>query len=291
VLKQIRYLLETIFVLFGLIIFRIFPVNLIGNIAGKMAIFFGKKLKVQKLAYNNLSLAFPHINNLNKQQILTKMWFNLGKIIAEFVHIGTMCGKKLTKFVEINSQTKQLIEQLKQQKTGGIIFSAHFGNWEIGPKILLNQGLNVHTVYRPLNNPYVEIITAWLRGVSLIKKGTQGNRQIISAIKKGEWVIVLADQKITDGIAVDFFNHPAITSTSLAKITIKYQIPLILGYILRKDEKFSFSLNLKNSINTNNLTNTPQNIKKLTLQINKSLENIIKKNPEQWFWVHNRWKK
>ncbi len=290
-LKQIRYLLETIFVLFGLIIFRIFPVNLIGNIAGKMAIFFGKKLKVQKLAYNNLSLAFPHINNLNKQQILTKMWFNLGKIIAEFVHIGTMCGKKLTKFVEINSQTKQLIEQLKQQKTGGIIFSAHFGNWEIGPKILLNQGLNVHTVYRPLNNPYVEIITAWLRGVSLIKKGTQGNRQIISAIKKGEWVIVLADQKITDGIAVDFFNHPAITSTSLAKITIKYQIPLILGYILRKDEKFSFSLNLKNSINTNNLTNTPQNIKKLTLQINKSLENIIKKNPEQWFWVHNRWKK
>ena len=290
-LKQIRYLLETIFVLFGLIIFRIFPVNLIGNIAGKMAIFFGKKLKVQKLAYNNLSLAFPHINNLNKQQILTKMWFNLGKIIAEFVHIGTMCGKKLTKFVEINSQTKQLIEQLKQQKTGGIIFSAHFGNWEIGPKILLNQGLNVHTVYRPLNNPYVEIITAWLRGVSLIKKGTQGNRQIISAIKKGEWVIVLADQKITDGIAVDFFNHPAITSASLAKITIKYQIPLILGYILRKDEKFLFSLNLENSLNTNNLTNTPQNIKKLTLQINKSLENIIKKNPEQWFWVHNRWKK
>ena len=60
---------------------------------------------------------------------------------------------------------------------------------------------------------------------------------------------------------------------------------------MRKDEKFSFSLNLENSLNTNNLTNTPQNIKKLTLQINKSLENIIKKNPEQWFWVHNRWKK
>lgn len=290
-LKQLRYLIETFFVLFGLILFRVFPVNFISNVAGNVAIFVGKKLKVQKLAYNNLSLAFPHKNNIEKQQILTKMWLNLGKIIAEFVHIATMSSKKLAVFVEINQQTKQQIALLKQQKTGGIIFSAHFGNWEVGPKILLNQGLKIHTVYRPLNNPYIELITAWLRGVSLIKKGAQGNRQIINAIKKGEWVIILADQKITDGISVNFFNQPAITSASLAKITLKYQVPLVLGYILRKNEQFSFSLNLEQPLNTNHLQNTEQNITKITLQINQNLENIIQKNPEQWFWVHNRWKK
>jgi KDO2-lipid IV(A) lauroyltransferase len=291
VLKQLRYLLETVFVLFGLIIFRLFPVNFIGNIAGKIAIFIGKKLKVHQLANKNLSLAFVGCNQNFKQQTLTKMWFNLGKIIAEFIHIATMSGKKLSKFVEINQETAQQIAIFKQQTTGGIIFSAHFGNWEIGPKTLLNQGLKVHTVYRPLNNRYVEFITAWLRGVSLIKKGTQGNRQIINAIKKGEWVIILADQKITDGIEVDFFNQPAITSASLAKIALKYQIPLVLGYILRKNEEFSFSLHLKKPLQTENLQNTEQNIKKLTLQINQNLENIISKNPEQWFWVHNRWKK
>ncbi len=290
-LKQLRYLLETILVLFGLMVFRIFPVNFIGNIAGKIAIFVGKKLKVQKLAYNNLSLAFPHKNNSEKQQILTKMWFNLGKIIAEFVHIGGMSGQKLAQFVAINQQTQQQLKQLKQQKTGGIIFSAHFGNWEIGPKTLLNQGLKVHTVYRPLNNPWVEFFTAKLRGVSLIKKGTQGNRQIINAIKKGEWVIILADQKISGGILVDFFHQPAITSASLAKIALKYQVPLVLGYILRKNQQFSFSLHLEKPLAINNLSNNQQNLQKLTLQINQSLENIISKNPEQWFWVHNRWKK
>ena len=290
-LKQLRYLLETIFVLFGLIIFWLFPVNFIGNIAGKIAIFIGKKLKVHQLANKNLSLAFVGCSQNFKQQTLTKMWFNLGKIIAEFIHIATTSGKKLTKFVEINQETIQQIQILKQQKTGGIIFSAHFGNWEIGPKILLNQGLKVHAVYRPLNNPYVEFITARLRGVSLIKKGIQGNRQIINAIKKGEWVIILADQKITDGIEVNFFNQPAITSASLAKIALKYQVPLVLGYILRKKQQFSFSLNLKKPLQTENLQNTEQNIKKLTLQINQNLENIISENPEQWFWVHNRWKK
>ncbi len=290
-LKQLRYLLETVFVLFGLIIFRLFPVNFIGNIAGKIAIFIGKKLKVHQLANKNLSLAFVGCSQNFKQQTLAKMWFNLGKIIAEFIHITTMSGKKLSKFVEINQETAQQIAIFKQQTTGGIIFSAHFGNWEIGPKTLLHQGLKVHTVYRPLNNPYVEFITAWLRGVSLIKKGTQGNRQIINAIKKGEWVIILADQKITDGIEVDFFNQPAITSASLAKIALKYQVPLVLGYILRKNEEFSFSLHLKKPLQTENLQNTEQNIKKLTLQINQNLENIISINPEQWFWVHNRWKK
>jgi KDO2-lipid IV(A) lauroyltransferase len=288
--KQPRYLLETLLVCFALLFFRILPLDFASKITSKLALILGRRLKVNKLANSNLALAMPSLNKKQRRKIITKMWYNLGRIIGEFPHICTMSLQKISSFVDISPTTAMQIAQLKQQKKGGIIFSAHFGNWEIGPKILISQGLKVKTVYRPLNNPIVEFITARLRGVPLIKKSSSGNRQIINAIKNGEFVIILADQKITDGIVIDFFNREAITTTSLAKIAIKYNVPLIPGYILRK-KKFRFSLNLEQSLQTAELTNSNEDIKKLTLQINKNLENIIKQAPEQWFWVHNRWKK
>ncbi|MFM7557779.1 MAG: lysophospholipid acyltransferase family protein [Alphaproteobacteria bacterium] len=293
--KNIRYLLETPFIWFGLVFFRLFSPNIASNIGAKIAIkihcFLKNKLSVNKLAFDNLSHALPDLNQEQKLQIIVDMWDNFGRIIGEFIHICKMDKNQLAKYVEIDEETSKNIENLKASGKGGIIFSAHFGNWEIGPKILLQNGLKVKTIYRPLNNPYAENLTSKIRNVAMIAKGSAGNREIINAIKNNEFIIIMADQKITDGEPIKFFNRNAITSTSIAKIALKYGVPIIPGYISRIGKKFKFKLTIENSLIINRNENFEDNIKNVTLKINQIIENWIKASPHQWFWVHNRWKK
>ena len=293
--KNIRYLLETPFIWFGLLFFRLFSPENASMIGAKIALtihyFLKNKLSVNKLAYDNLSQAMPELNPQQKQQIIADMWDNFGRIIAEFIHICKMDKNQLANFVSIDEQTSQNIENLRASSKGGIIFSAHYGNWEIGPKILMQNGLKVKTIYRPLNNPYAENLTAKIRNVEMIAKGSAGNREIINAIKNNEFVIIMADQKITDGEPIKFFNRDAITSTSIAKIAMKYNVPIIPGYISRIEKNFKFKLTIEKPLTINLTSNFGENIKNITLQINQIVEKWIRKSPHQWFWVHNRWKK
>jgi KDO2-lipid IV(A) lauroyltransferase len=180
---------------------------------------------------------------------------------------------------------------MKQGNKGGIIFGAHTGNWEIGPKIFVKHGLKVSTVYRPLNNPYVEKMTASLRGVELIEKGVSGSRKIVEVIKNGGFVIILADQKISEGEPVQFFHDEAITATSIAKIVLKYGVDLIPARAVRLGRNFKFFVEAEKPLAIQKTTDLNSDVLRLTRQINRKLEEWIKQYPSQWFWVHNRWKK
>lgn len=253
--------------------------------------FIGTKIVVNKLAISNISKALPNLDFQQSQKIIVDMWDNLGRIIGEFPHICKMSSDQLSQYIQIDQETQNNLNDLIKLNRGGIIFSAHFGNWEIGPKFLTNYGLKVHTLYRPLNNPLVEEMTAKLRGVPLIPKGSAGSRELINAIKNREFIIIMADQKITDGEPIKFFHDNAITSTAIAKMAIKYDVPLIPGCIFRLDKNFKFKLIIEKPLEYLNKKLDKQSITNLTLNINQTIEKWIKKSPEQWFWVHNRWKK
>lgn len=289
--KKIRYALEAPFVWFGLIFFRSLKIENASNLAGKIAVFIGKKIAVNNLAIKNLSNALPHLNQFQKNEIIEGMWENLGRVIGEFPHICKMTADQIKKYVEIDENSQKILNDLIDRNQGGIIFSAHFGNWEIGPKILLNYGLKVKTFYRPLNNPFVEKMTSSLRGVQMIEKGSEGNRQLINALRNKEFIIIMADQKVSDGEPIKFFHDEAITTTSIAKIALKYNIPLVPGFILRINNQFKFLLKIENPLAIDKLNSLNSQATNLTLKINQHIEKWVSKNPEQWFWVHNRWKK
>ncbi|MBM3590921.1 MAG: hypothetical protein FJX30_06100 [Alphaproteobacteria bacterium] len=289
--KKIRYALEAPITWLGMIFFRILPLNLASDFSANIAKFVGKKIAVNRLAFDNLSKALPLLTKDEKIQIIDGMWDNLGRIIGEFPHVCAMTYQELKGFVEIDEESQKNIDEIKKLNRGGIIFSAHFGNWEIGPKILLNQGLKVNTVYRPLNNPFVEKLTAKKRGVPMIKKGASGSRQLVSALKNREFIIIMADQKVTDGALVKFFNDDAVTATSIAKIAIKYEVPLIPGCIFRNNKKFNFSLKIDKPLEYKLGDISDMSVLRATLKINQKIQEWITKSPEQWFWVHNRWKK
>ncbi len=289
--KKIRYLLEAPFVWLGIVFFGWLNVKNASNLAGKIAIYIGKKIKVNNLALSNLSQALPHLDAYQKNAIINDMWDNLGRIIGEFPHVCKMSADEILQHVEIDADSRKILDDLIARNQGGIIFSAHFGNWEIGPKILLNYGLKVKTFYRPLNNSLVEKMTSSLRGVKMIEKGSNGNRQLVTALKNKEFIIIMADQKVSDGEPIKFFHTEATTSTSIAKIALKYNVPLIPGCIFRVNKQFKFLLKIEKPLEFNKNNSLNSQATNLTLKINQTIEGWVSENPEQWFWVHNRWKK
>ena len=289
--KKIRYALEAPLVWLGIVFFRSLKIENSANLAGKIAVFIGKKIAVSKLAINNLGKALPHLDSSQKNLIINDMWDNLGRVIGEFPHVCKMSADEILEHVEIDENSRKILDDLIAKNQGGIIFSAHFGNWEIGPKILLNYGLKVKTFYRPLNNPFVEKMTSSLRGVKMIEKGSEGNRQLISALKNKEFIIIMADQKVSDGEPIKFFHDNAITTTSIAKIALKYNVPLVPGFILRVNKQFKFLLKIEKPLEFNKINSLNSEASNLTLKINQIIEKWVSENPEQWFWVHNRWKK
>jgi KDO2-lipid IV(A) lauroyltransferase len=289
--KKIRYVLEAPLVWLGIVFFRSLKIENASNLSGKIAIFIGKKIAVNKLAMNNLSKALPHLDSSQKNAVINDMWDNLGRVIGEFPHVCKMSADEILKHVEIDKNSRVILNELIANNQGGIIFSAHFGNWEIGPKILINYGLKVKTFYRPLNNPLVEKMTSSLRGVEMIEKGSEGNRQLITALKNKEFILIMADQKVSDGEPIKFFHDNAITATAIAKIALKYGVPLVPGFILRVNKQFKFLLKVEKPLEFNKNNSLNSESSNLTLKINQTIEKWVSENPEQWFWVHNRWKK
>jgi KDO2-lipid IV(A) lauroyltransferase len=290
-IKKIRYLFEAVIFWVFMDFVKILKVDFAANFCAKIAKFIGPKIKVHKLAKNNIKNAISELKDDEIEKILENMWDNLGRIIGEFCFISRLEIEKLEEFVEISKESKENILSLKESGKGGIIFSGHIGNWELGPKVLEKFGLNVSTVYRPLNNPFVEEMTAKMRKTDMIGKNSAGNRKIIDVIKNGGFVIILADQKVTEGAPIKFFHQEAVTTTSIARIALKYQIPIIPARIIRIGNQFKFKAQIEKPLVIENKNNLDEDIKNITLQINKKLEIWIKEYPSQWFWVHNRWKK
>jgi len=278
-----------------ILIFRIIGIKLSSLISAKISLIIGTHLKVDKLAISNIRNALPELSELNRRNIINEMWLNLGRIIGEYYHICQYNLEQISAITNIDNDSKNNIALLKKNKNGGIIVSGHIGNWEVGPKALMARGIKINILYRPLNNPYVEHLTSNLRqkyGVKLIAKGNKGNKQIIQAIKNNEYVIILADQKITQGQPIKFFHDYANTSTFIAKIAMKYDVPIIMASVIRKKNS-KFDITVNKPLYYKNLAEEKKdfNIIKFSAIINKTLEKWISKNPAQWFWVHDRWKK
>lgn len=291
-LKQLRYLLEAVIVKLAIWFFLALPVQTASNLGAVITRFIGRRVAVNKLAYKNISNALPYLSEDEKERIIDDMWDNLGRIVGEFPHIFSYSGKSMRNFTSFSDETIENIKEIKALNKGGIIFSAHTGNWEVGLRCFVDNDLKTRTVYRPLNNPFVEEMTIKLRKKStMIEKGPKGNRKIIDAIKSGEYVVIMADQKITDGKPVKFFHDDAITTTSIARLALKYDIPLIPVRVVRIGKEFKFRMDIEKPLSISRSDNSNVDILKLTREINLKLEDWIKEYPEQWFWVHNRWKK
>ena len=283
-MKNIKYLIQFIIIIFLFTLFKIIGLKISSIISGTIFKLIGPLFRSNRISHNNLSLAFPEMNKKRRNEILKKMWFNFGVMFAEYVFI-----KKLKKPENIIIENQKILEDIKVKSEKVIFVSGHFNNFELMAMHLERSGINVAAIYRPLNNIFLNPIMEYIRKKHIckiqIKKGISGTKNILKNFNKGASIALMIDQRVTQGIKCDFFNKKAFTTTIPAQFVKKYGVKVVPLYIERIG-----SNNFKININDPLEFNKEDTIESITLKLNKILESMIRKKPEEWIWTHNRWK-
>ena len=215
------------------------------------------------------------------------MWGNYGRILSEYVYLKKFRENNLNNFLEIEGY--EILEQIKKNSEQVVFISGHFNNFELMAMEIEKAKIDLCAIYRPLNNPFLNIIMENLRKKHIcknqIKKGKSGTRNLIDLFKKKFSVALMIDQRVSEGESLEFFNHPAKTTTIPAQLIKKYRCRVVPVYIERKN-KHNFKISFHNPIKFDDKSS----VKEISLKLNKVLEKMILKNPEQWIWTHDRWK-
>ena len=284
----IKYFAQFLCVSFLFLIFRLLGLKFSSFLAGKIFKFFGPLIRSNKKTYSNLSIAFPNLNEYQKKELLKKMWINYGKIFADYIFIKNFrFSKNFSKNIEVENQKE--LELIKKSSKPVIFISGHFNNFELMAMHLEKSGINLAAVYRPLNNKFLNPIMEHIRKKYIckkqIKKGISGTKALLKNFKNGTSIALMIDQRVSQGIYSNFFNQKAFTTTIPAQFVKKFKAQVVPIYIERF-EKNKFKIKISNRINFSE----NETIETITLSLNKILEKMIIKNPDQWIWTHNRWK-
>jgi len=285
-MKKIVYFIEFILIKVLFIFFKIIGYKyssnlgfLIGKIIGP--IFRSKKLIIKNLQKANLQ------KQINLEKIASDVLGNYGRIFAEYVHLKNFRNDKLEKYISIEGL--EHLNNLKKTKKRAVFISGHFNNFELMAMQIEKAGIELATIYRPLNNFLLNKTMEQIRTENIcknqIKKGRAGSREIIKNLIKGKSIAIMIDQRVREGIKIDFFNNQATTTTIPAQLIKKYNCELVPVYIeRRKNNYFKMFVSKPIKIDKN------KSVLEITKFLNNLLERMIVRNIDQWIWTHNRWK-
>ena len=288
-MKKVRYIFEyTIFSLF-MIIFRCLPLDWASGLGGFTGRSIGPFLPITKRAHFHLGRAFPDLNRKERRAIIRDMWDNLGRVFAEYPHLEQI-GRERVLLVNTDD-----IEKYKKECASIIFISGHIANWEAtGISLLKQMDIKVSPVYRAPNNPYIDRAIKKFRSVSgqmnAYPKSSRGTRELVKAVKDGEHVAILFDQKYRQGVSVPFFGYDAKTSPAFADLGLKFKCPVIPGQIIR-DSGAHFRLVFYPPLPIHDQDGRPREAQAIVKDAQKLLEQWIADHPSQWLWLHRRWPK
>lgn len=269
----------------GLLIFhgicKIVPYPYSSRLFGNLAAFLGSRMAMNRKAKRHIMNALQ-CDEDQAGTIAKGMWENLGRMMAEFPHLQTIAANHV-KFNNI-----ERLYALRDDGQGGVLFGAHLGNWEIIPHALLyHANLAMHPVYRAPNNKLVDKRLHRYRAPDgrLIpySKSRQGMAGMVKALKSGEHLGLLIDQKYNEGVDALFFGLPAKTGTAFIELSQKYKCPLVPVRCIRNGN--DFIIDVGEPISTQD-----RDTMDVLGEAHMLLEEWIKEYPPQWLWLHRRWK-
>lgn len=284
-MKTLIHLVEFLMLKALFAFLRLLPLDVASSLGGELALLIGPFLKAQKIAKKNLAMVFPEWSEEKRRTTLAAMWNNLGRVVAEFSHLS---NNSLLERVKIEG-----VENLPPAGQPVIFVSGHIGNWELSYPVVYERGIPIALFYRQANNPYVDkFITAIrsLHSTRTFSKGKRGAAGMTKAIKNGESLAIMIDQKMNDGIAVPFFGRDAMTAPIPAVLALRYNLPIIPARVIRT-EGANFIGTAYPPIEYERTGDNAKDTLAIMTKINQVMESWVREHPEQWFWVHQRWPK
>ena len=241
-------------------------------------------------AISALTFAFPEKSTSEILGIVRRMYANLGMNLAETLRLGKVTDEFLRQSIEIEGE--ELARVALQKNKGAIVLTAHFGNWDLLATIVPRLGYPLTVISKNIKNKGVNEFWMGLRrrfGVKFVP-AHNSYRTCLTALRKRELVGFILDQNMinTEGIFVDFFGKPACTTPGLAYMSAQSGAPVLPVFMIRRE-------------NGRHLVKVlppldpppdrePETIRSFTRDCTKVIENMIRLYPDQWIWLHRRWK-
>lgn len=238
----------------------------------------------RKRVYANLMLAWPELDEAEKQRLSRAVPNNFGRTLIE-IYSGAEFKRHLANTPLEGPGVAALVEAHAQGRPV-ILVSGHFGNHDAIRATVSARFSPVGALFRPLGNPYFN--QHWedaVRGIAApaFARGRRGLAEMVKYLRKGNIIALLVDQYVQEGADLTFFGKPAKTTLSAAELALKYNALVLPVFGVRQPDGLGFSAIIQQPIAHTNAMEMAQ-------EMNDRLEAMVRKHPEQWFWVHRRWK-
>ena len=238
--------------------------------------------RLRRVAVRNLQLALGRAD----PRIIDGVFRSIARLLVTFAKFPQIDRDNIGDWIRY--QGYEHFERALQRGRGVLFATAHMGNWELSAFAHALMSAPMHVVVRPLDNPRIDALVERRRALSgnqLIHK-TDSARAILKALQKNEAVGILIDQNasLDNGVFVDFFEVPACASAGLAKLAAHSGAAVIPGFALWEEKERKYVLRFSEPLEmTGNTTRDTQ-------ALQSTLEQVIREYPDQWLWIHRRWK-
>jgi KDO2-lipid IV(A) lauroyltransferase len=248
--------------------------------------------KLRKTAEFNLQLAFPDWRKAQRRAVMKQMTRNLGWMAAEFSRLPQYTKKNIEKVVVLDGHENFLAGQNRGK--GVVYLTGHIGAWELSSYAHALYGFPLHYMARPLDNAPLDALVNLYRGRSGNRPiyKNEAARVMLRVLKDAGTVGVLADQNTMpeEGVFVDFFGVPACTTTGIARVALHTDAAVVPGYAFWDQHLRKYRLRFEPPVELIRTGDTERDVLENTQRFAKVIEGIIRKYPEQWIWIHARWK-
>lgn len=262
------------------------------NVVGAVARAVGPLLPVSRVADDNLRRAMPALDAAARRRVIREVWENLGRTLGEFPHVPRLGPTAMGPGWELAGQEN--VDAVLASGKPLIAFSGHLANWELNAaagNVVFRRTLGIF--YRAASNPAVDALIVAVRdarGAPHFPKGSAGARAAIAYLRQGGSLGMLVDQKMNDGIPVEFFGRPAMTAPAAASMAQRFGCLLVPCHMERLGPA-RFRFVVEPPLGLANSGDRLADIALTTRAMNECLERWITARPAEWLWLHRRWPK
>lgn len=269
------------------------PMELGQQLAGSLAWLMADVFRVRgSVVEENLRHAFPKLSDIQRRGLTRAMWRHLFLLVLEVAHAPRKIHEtNWRRFVRLNA-VQPLVARLLTDRPV-IIVTAHFGNFEAGGYLLGLLGFPTYAIARRLDNPYLDRFINQFRGATgqyiVPKKG--GYDQVLDVLGRGGTLSLLADQYAgRKGCWVEFFGRPASAHKAIGLLALEHKAVVAVTYVRRLDRPMSFEMGCAETVDPQDPDFPMGSVPELTQWYTSRLEDFIRLSPEQYWWIHRRWK-
>jgi len=255
-------------------------------------IVYALHLRLRRVGMRNLQLAFPEKTRHERAKILRGVFTSFGRQAAEVCLFPNYTRENVSKVVVYDGFEN--FERALAHGKGVLFLTAHLGGWELSAFTHSLNGYPLHVVMRPLDNIYLDRLTRHYRDMHGNKMVDKDDfvRGLLSAMKAGETAGILMDTNMTppQGLFVNFFEIPACTASGLARIALRTDAAVVPGFTIWDPVLRKYRLRFDPAVELVRTGDNEADILANTALFTNIIEKYVRKYPDQWLWVHRRWK-